>query len=264
MKHHFENMKFLYGENISVQLPNSIFLLLAKNTKDSRQASFCYAYLVAVASLYKYAHYVDLDKKTYIQNSDIKQLLGYSKTTKSIDYLIKKDGVLDSLGLTETTKDYPIRFDFDKDDDINGIHIREFTTINDCDDEYVKSIVKNRNYTVKEPLFLTTGYDDRDFGTLYSLENTHEITINEIMMMFTDLIDTLDFMIYAYLKSMCKGMKKNKSRISLETIYSDTYIPSITFYRHIKNLENNNLLNVLHQGWKAKDYSSNEYIWMGI
>lgn len=115
---HFKNIEYLYRK-ASVQLPNGIFKELSTairsstDTTNANQVSFAYAYLVATAFLYKYAQFVDTDHRTYIQNSNLKELLGYGKNTKSIDRILKKDGVLDELGLTATTRDYPVRFHLD-------------------------------------------------------------------------------------------------------------------------------------------------------
>src|SRR5205085_6833882 len=105
MYEHFKNIEFLYGEDVSIQIPNGIFKKLSSNIKNRngstniQQTSFAYAYIVMNAFLYKYAHFVDVDNGTYIQNADIKGLLGYNKVTKTIDYIIKKGGVLDMIGL---------------------------------------------------------------------------------------------------------------------------------------------------------------------
>jgi hypothetical protein len=127
MYKHLENIGYLYGDGVSVQIPNGLFKDLSaciKNRNGStniQQVSFAYAYLVIIAFLYKYAHYIDIDNGTYIQNADIKELLGYSKTTKSIDNVIKKNGILDMMGLTETSKDYPIQFTINNNEKINNI-----------------------------------------------------------------------------------------------------------------------------------------------
>src|SRR5690606_20508184 len=102
---HFQNLETLY-QNASVQMPNDLFSRLADSIKNSRdgqntkQASFAYTYLVAIAFLYKYTHFVDPASGTYIQNLNLKELLGYNKGTKSIDRIIKKGGVLDEMELT--------------------------------------------------------------------------------------------------------------------------------------------------------------------
>lgn len=110
MYEHFEGIKKLYGDSANVQIPNDIFKLLSSKIKNKncstniKQVSFAYLYIILVSFLYKYTNFVYIDNGTYIQNTDIKELLGYSKTTKSIDSIIKKNGILDNIGLTITTK----------------------------------------------------------------------------------------------------------------------------------------------------------------
>src|SRR6185437_11372928 len=151
MYNHFKNIENMYGKAY-VQIPNGIFRDLSRNIKSRnqtniKQASFEYAYLVTIAFLYKYAHFVDVDNGTYIQNKDIKQLLGYGKTTKTIDKIIKKNGILEQIGLIKTTKDYPISVEY-TDEKINDINMREFVTISmlgtdNINYNMVKEIVKN-------------------------------------------------------------------------------------------------------------------------
>ena len=138
---HFENIQYLYGSDAYVQLPNKVFRDLSTSIKNKngstniQQSSFAYAYLVCVAFLYKYARFIDVDNETYLQNTDIKQILGYSKTTKSIDHIIKKDGILEKIGLVETTKSYPVSAEYGE-DEYNKFKIREFVTVDTIDDSF--------------------------------------------------------------------------------------------------------------------------------
>lgn len=280
MKSHFENIKFLYGD-ANVRLPNSIFRDLSSTIKSKngstniQQVAFSYAYLTAVAFLYKYAHFVDIENNTYIQNSDIKEILGYSRTTKSIDKIIKKDGILDKMSLTLTTKEYPVSFILNRNEKINGIFVREFETIKDLDVDNInyttiKNIVKNRNYEVKEPLFLTTGYKNREYGTLYSIENTHKINIYEFLkLIFDSSLDNIDFLLYGFFKSKCKGNKDNMKSIAVNRIVSEIGIDRGTFYKHLEKLKNKGYIYVNHKEWIMtddiyKDYiKANDYFWRG-
>ncbi|MFS0905781.1 hypothetical protein AB3N02_22295 [Priestia aryabhattai] len=277
MYEHFNNIKNLYG-NASVRLPNGIFKDLSQNIKNKngstniQQVAFAYVYLVTIAILYKYAHFVDVDNGTYIQNSDIKELLGYNRKTKSIDQVIKKNGVLDELGLTASTKDYPIQFFTHPEDKINNILLREFVTVSDINPNYInynkiKKTVKNRNYEIKEPMFLTTEYAGSDYGTLYSIERTHQITINEFLkLVFDDEMDNIDFLLYGYFKAKCKGYEDDMKQLSLLKIISEVGMDRSTFYKHLDILKQKQYINVNHKGWKANksDIELNEYFWMGI
>lgn len=277
MIEHFENIEILYG-NASVQIPNNIFKILsssikAKNNKTNiQQSSFAYAYLVAVSFLYKYSNFVDIDNCTYIQNADIKELLGYNRNTKSIDRIIKDNGVLDILKLTETTKDYPIGFTILEDEKINDIPVRRFVTVSNSESDseivrIVRSVVKNKNYKVKEPLFLTTGMFEDNFGTLYDYEQTHSINIREfIFFLKNSELDNIDFTMYGYLKSKCKGFKMNTRSISLNKISTEVGVDEYTFYKHLRLLKEIGFVKVKHKGWQAclSKAESNEYIWIDL
>jgi len=283
MREHFENLKYLYGREANVRIPNSIFKTLSGMNKDennnvnAQQIAFSYAYILTVSFLYKYCHFVDVENHTYVQNGDIKSILGYSRKTKSVDKLIKKGGLLDQLQITNTIKNYPVRSYSREDEKINGVSLLEFVCIddsaNDINYNSYRSLVKNRNYEVKEPLFMTTdAYGENDYGTLYSFENTHSINIHEFLsIVFSDDLDNTDLMLYCYIKSKCKGYKNNLRAITLYKILLETGISNRTFYCHLKKLKKKKYISVNHSGWVANrggntdhQMSPNEYIWRGI
>lgn len=281
MREHFEKIRYLYGDDCMIRLPNSVFRTLSSSIKNkngssnSQQIAFSYVYLIVTGFLYKYAHFVDIDTGTYIQNSDIKQLLGYSKTTKSIDHVIKKDGILDFLSLTATIKDYPIRFDFDKAELINNIPIREFTMVSELVEDdpmkpLIKKTVKNRNYEVKEPLYMTTATADTEYGTLYSVERTHAITISELIrFLFDEDMDNTHFLLYGYLKSRCKGYQQNMKSMAVYKMTLEMGIDRSTFYNRLEFLKNQEYIAVNHKRWKNKqeyhvNMEANDYYWLGL
>ena len=274
MYEHFNNIKTLYG-NAYVQIPNDVFKDLTKTIKNNgkpnaQQISFAYAYLVTIAFLYKYAHFVDVDNGTYIQNKDIKQVLGYGEKTKTVDKIIKKDGILEQLRLVHTTKNYPVSVEY-TDEIINDVRMREFITIemlSDKDAYYkeVKRIVKNRNYEIKEPLFL---FDYKnDAGSLYSYENTHKITIDEFLKFIYDgELNNIDFMLYAFFKYKCHGFLENTRNLALDKIELEIGIGKNTFYKYLEKLEKRNYVKSIRKGWNSDRNSvieANEYIFKGI
>ncbi|MER2009590.1 MAG: hypothetical protein ABS939_19320 [Psychrobacillus sp.] len=273
MYEHLKNIEYLYGDDVYVQIPNSIFGdLSSNNSTNIQQVSFAYGYVTIVAFLYKYAHFVDIDYGTYIQNADIKQLLGYNRNTKTIDYIIRKNGVLDTIGLTKTIKDYPIRFVQHPTEKINNVPIREFMTINDIgesDINYstIKSIVKNRNYTVKEPVFFFECDDDA--GTLYNYANTHRVTLKELIaFIYSDNLDNIDFLLYCYFKSKCLGLPQNTKSIGLHIISRDLDIGADAFYKHLNKLKDRQYMSANHKGWVMgaveNGLDANEYTFKGI
>lgn len=271
---HFKNIQYLYGGEAYVQIPNEIFKDLSTNIKSKngstniQQSSFAYAYLICIVFLYKYAHFVDVDNGTYIQNTDIKQILGYSKSTKSIDKIIKKNGILEEIGLVETTKKYPVSVTYSN-DEYNKMKVREFTTIDMIDESFptydiIKDVVKNKNYEIREPKFLFEYKDD--VGTLYDYSNTHRVTIKEfIKLVYDDTIDNIDFMLYFYFKSKCLHLHESTKAIPLLNIISEIGIGKDAFYSHLKNIKNHHMLSVTHKEWvNDGEGESNEYKFIGI
>lgn len=279
MYEHFKNIEYLYGKSASVQIPNGLFKDLSKSIKGKngctniQQSSFAYAYLVAIAFLYKYAHFVDVDNNTYVQNADIKQILGYGKTTKTIDKIIKKNGLLEELNLVSTTKNYPISFG-NTAEEFSGNKMRTFTTIDMVDLDYVnyteiKNIVKNRNYEIKEPTFLFEYKDDA--GSLYEYSNTHKITITELIaLLYDEELDNIDFLMYGFFKSKCFNLKDNTKAIALSYIVQELGISRDTFYNHLKVLKEKRFMEVNHKNWimgntNAVDtIEANEYCFKGV
>lgn len=277
MYEHINNIKYNYG-NAYVQIPNNIFSTLSSSIKDKngktniKQISFAYAYVITICFLYKYAHFIDIDNGTYIQNNDIKQILGYGKTTKSVDKIIKQNGILEEIGLIRTTNNYPVEAKYDLNEKINNISMREFVYIESVDDSYmnynlIKSIVKNSNYNVKEPLFFFE--NNNDVGTLYNYKNTHRIDIDEFLSItYNENFNNIDFMLYFYFKSKCYGLKDDTKSITLNEIVSETGIGKDSFYNHINQLKIFNCLNVNHKGWRFKndcaEIDANDYCFIGI
>lgn len=269
MYSHLTSIMELHGKDAYVQIPNGIFRDLSTNIKSFQQISFAYSYLVLNAFLYKYAHYVDINNKTYIQSRDAKQILGYNAGTKSINYLIKKGGLLDSINLTESSKNYPILMNYSE-EKINNTKMIDHVMLNDMiDTDYhrtLKSVVKNYNFEVKIPLFLFEYQDD--VGTLYNYGKTHKVYLNEFIdIIYDDKLKTIGFLLYMYFKSKCYGYKQNKNKISLDTIRKDTGICRDTLYEYMNRLKENNYLEVKHRGWRSNNYGrteSNEYTFRGV
>lgn len=277
MYEHFKNIERLYGE-CYVQMPNGIFRDLSDGIKNKEEAniqqiSFAYVYLVTISFLYKYAHFVDLDNGTYIQNSDIKQILGYNKTTKTIDKLIKRGGILEDLGLISTTKKYPVYVEYTENKSEN-LSMREFVTIDMIDKNFsnykkIKSIVKNKNYEIKEPTFFFQYKED--VGSLYNYERTHKITLKEfINLVFEEDMDNIEILLYFFFKYKCYGLKRNMKSLALYKIILEIGISRDAFYKYLNNLKDRGFVNVSHKGWYVagkkhnKNIEANEYYFKGI
>ena len=122
-------------------IPNEIFEQIQSIKGNHKPLAYSYYYLITW--LYRYTKYYE---KPYAQK-ELKQILGYSMHTKGIDGVIKKNGLLEQLGLVKTTSNYPIDTTYDDE-------VLEFLYVNDeykwIDTPEFKRRHTNR-YTIKEP-----------------------------------------------------------------------------------------------------------------
>lgn len=169
--------------------------------KANRHKTFTFAYYWLTSYLWKYSRYGDREFNT----QDIKQILGVSPVEKRLDYIIKKKGLLDSIGLTETTRNFPISTTISKQE---GIKI---TTLSDIDEGIAKDFLKNHSvrYVCKKPLLQ---YErEGKVGLMYSRDDVLSISIFEFTRcVLCPEIGFDGFYVYAYLKYRVK-MLGNKA-----------------------------------------------------
>lgn len=220
-------------DNEYIYVPNEIFDDLKDQLNGISHTAFAYAYYYYIDYLYRYSKFSE-ERKT---QSDIKQALGYSPKEKRVDYIIKKDGILDNMGYTQTTKDYPLSFMYD---DNNMI---QFKTIEEVKAENgLKSILSQRNYKVKRPIksFNRTdeSYNESILdGTYYEMDRTHKITYKVFeQMMQNDELGVVGFYIYGYFKH--KSDIYGSYQCSYERLLDELNVKSNqTLSKYIKNLE---------------------------
>ncbi|HDX9600984.1 TPA: hypothetical protein ACLBZ7_005547 [Bacillus cereus] len=227
-------------------IPNNIFEVLLKDerlTKRGKRTTthvdVAYAYIYLYTWLYRNAKYGSMST----ENSDVgslKELIGFSKTEKRINYIIKKDGVLDDLGLTRTIpyKDAPALFQFNDD-------VIEFYTVSD-----EKIPITNNRQTVKEPVFALENSDgEYGYGTFFgsmdndNIANTHNVDFEVfIKCMTNEKLGTDAFYLYSFLKHKC-DVSGGSIEIALTTISQQT---GITRGKRNDALENLKKYNLIH------------------
>lgn len=185
-----------------IYLNNSIFEdIRSMSLKNGNHMAFTYAYYGVISYLYRYCLWIE-DKP--ITQADIKDMIGYNRTYKPIDYIVKKNGILDSYGYTETTRDIPVKWWLDDDNDVM------FNYVSDYNDEYIKDVFKiPSRYTIKYPIKAfhidNESYKDGDVnGTFYILDNTHSFDVNVMKKFLNNKQLGLNaFYLYQYLKMKC-------------------------------------------------------------
>lgn len=107
-----EKIKELIDYNVvdwHVYINNSIFpdLLKCQDLKHISRKAYAYCYYCLITYLYLNGKY----HKKQLKQTDLKEILGYSPENRGLDFISKKNGLLDEMGYTETISDFPIRID---------------------------------------------------------------------------------------------------------------------------------------------------------
>ena len=175
-------------------------LMATGKLKVNRHRTFAFAYYWLTSYLWKYSKYGYRE----INSQDIKRILGISPIEKRMDYITKKKGLLDSIGLTETTRDFPVSTTY-----VEGEGLK-VTTLSDIDKGIAQDFLKKsgNQYACKKPPLQYKR--DGKAGMMYSKDDVLSISIFE----FTRCVLCPDigfdgFYVYAYLKYRVK-MLSNK------------------------------------------------------
>lgn len=222
----------------NLYIPNEIFDdLKSSGLKGSSHIAFAYSYYYLISWLYRYCKYENVNVKV----EDIKGILGYSPSNRDVNYIIKKNGILDQMGYTISSTDYPYLWDWN-DGDI------EFSMVSELDND-TRQLMQNdkgRNYKIKIPIkglwrsreSETDGCYD---GTFYEIENTHEVKFEEFAKCMNSEIGVIGFYLYAFIKSRCQW-HDGKYNSSTERIAEDSGLSVATVERYIGKLLMNGMI----------------------
>jgi hypothetical protein len=220
---------------------NEIFedLKLLHN-KVSSHTAFAYTYYYLVCWLYRYTKYGELN----IDVKLIKEILGYNATNKKLDYLIKKNGLLDEIGLTETSTDYPLLWTFEDGE-------LEFMMLSDFDEDIRKLYQKQKgnNYKVKVPIKGLSRNGEN--GTFYDIGYTHEMTFDLFAQCMESELGCSGFYLYGYLKYRCDKFKEYC--ISMERLGEEVGMSKNTVDKYLTMLCVNGLVEYKNNSCKIVD-----------
>lgn len=232
-----------------IYIPNEIFTdLRVLHGKGSSHVAFAYSYYFLISWLYRYAKYGE--KVITVQL--IKQMLGYSGNNKDVNYIIKKNGILDQIGYTRSDTDFPIAVEFISNDVI-------FTMISELDLEIQNILMAQRgkNYKIKIPLKglwrdteseVTGEYN----GAFYQIDYTHEMTMDIFYKCMSDKrLGVHGFYLYGYLKYRCD--KFGKYQVSLDRLREEVGISKNTVEKYMNNLIKCNLIKCIENGCRKID-----------
>lgn len=180
--------------NLSIFMPNEIFKEIKEWTlsgavKSKQHQEFIYSYYWLITYLWRYTKY----SKMEINQSAIKGWLGYNPNEKRINYLIKKNGVLDMVELTMNTRNYPVDWVIE-DKELSFMMYKQF----DEEDREILNRFNSINYIVKAPM----KHIDRDQqGLFWHTDNSHEVSAHAFYeCMKDDKLGCSGFYLYGYLR----------------------------------------------------------------
>lgn len=254
----YEELYFNSQES-SLYMPNEVFDDLQRGIEKSVHIPFAYAYYYLISWLYRYAKYGNIN----IDNKMIKRILGYNPTYQEINYLIKKNGILDSMEYTSTVKDYPVSWTFENNE-------LEFMLLSDFDKEMQKYIngTRSRKYSIKFP---TKGFhrqvDTNDIldGTFYEISNTHSVPFEVFAFcMSKKEIGCTGFYIWCYLQ-MKNQMYENGYDVSLDGLTHETGVAKRTLIHYLGVLRGYRMVDCYYNqeyfcvALKEEDRNANTY-----
>lgn len=182
------------SNQLIIQTPNEIFTDLESATfKSWKHKAFAYSYYYLVSYLYRGTIY-NTTTEDYCQENIITSIVAKSD---SFSYITKRNGVLDNIGYTKTTSNYPVSYYYKN-------KILQFELVKDLKHQVGNNIssVGNR-FFAKEPVKALNRFNEDYSGTFYSFQNTHLVTIER----FVDIISNpklgyVGLYLYAYLVMM--------------------------------------------------------------
>lgn len=278
----FEDLKDkyteLYPDLMDGEAPEN-----AKSKVVSSHLAFTYSYYYLISWLYRYCKYdsSDIDVKT------IKKALAYSHTTKTIDFIIKKGGVLDQMGYTFTSTDYPVYWEYEQGGEFGRETELKFTyssELIDGEDEgnpdnYFKLRVhgnRGSNFKIKHPvkgLWRTKESEEDGLldGTFYDVSKTHLIQFEIFLFcMGNKNLGCTAFYLYSYLKRM-NDVFSDGYDVSIPALAYQTGIKERTLIKYLTLLKKHRMINCRHnqeyyvaglpkEKRMANTYFTNDYI----
>ncbi|WP_338656277.1 hypothetical protein V6B14_08535 [Sporosarcina psychrophila] len=257
-----------FKENFESNLfmPNEIFEDLKANIKNTPHIAFAYSYIYLCTFNYRYAKH--FSKGEIIDNAKAKELLGYDPKNRTLNYLIKKGGLLDEMEYLESTRDYPVSWEYSK---MNAEDI-QFTLSSEFGDikGYLPEIPKRffLKYPVKgfTRILEEDGEEFETIGTFYEVDNTHNIPFEVFLYcMSNEDIGCTGFYLYAYLKHK-NDLFEGGFDVSLQNLSSDTGISETGIDRYLGALKGYKLVDFIHNqeffaiGMRKEDRKANTYI----
>jgi hypothetical protein len=243
----FEIVSYNANE-LPIYIPNEIFNDFKNRIGVSTPShlAFAYSYYYLSCYLYRYTKYGLGDK---FSDREILSYLGYSPSTKKLNYITKKNGILDQMGYTITTNNFPVLWGLDEHE------LPEFTLYKEFCQNNPELVInpQNKNFKIKFPLKAFHRHDwsieDRlHDGTFFEADNTHSINVEKfIKIMSNDNLGTTGFYVYGFLVYKC-DKHNNSYMTTFDYLNSDIGISVRTLKDYVKELCASGFIKVKNNG----------------
>ncbi|MGG0667711.1 hypothetical protein ABE073_04195 [Lederbergia citrisecunda] len=255
-----------YHKESNLFMPNEIFNDLKSHIKTKTHIAFAYSYIYFITWLYRYAKHVNLT--VTMDNKQIKEILGYKATNQTLDYLIKRRGLLDKNEYTETTRDYPINWDYSSSED--ELSFMMFSSLNDNESQYIKTF--DKRFFLKKPItafnrIVKEAEEEIEVeGTFFDVSNTHNIPFEVFLFcMSNEKIGVTGFYLYSYLKHK-NDLFEGGYDVSLTHLAEETGISLRSLNTYLGYLRRYKLVDCIHNmefyviDMPKEDRKANTYI----
>jgi hypothetical protein len=229
---------------------------------NANHIAFAFSYVYLASYLYRYARFIYFDgkKQMFIDDKLMYMICNTSPNSRGkngVNYITKKNGLLEKMGYIRKQKDYPVRYYYT---DILGNRIEHFDYKQIYDIEFtMKSEVELPSDYPCEPRARKINYPVKAFhydeeterdnyydGYFYEVFYTTKINIQTfIYCMSRKELGTIGFYLYCFLKSKCDYYKGDYIS-DINNFVKETGIGKSKLIETLKILEKHNMISNTH------------------
>lgn len=272
------NVLGINGKESPVFMPNEMFESLQEYLEDSSHIAYTYSYMYLIHFLYRNCKYFNVP--TLLDGNILKEILGYSKSNRTMNYITKKGGLLNCINYTEATKSYPLSWDY-TDEELT------FLTAEDMEDymDILPTIPKT--FFLNYPLLATadkrvvtktiiTETDERlekeveVRGTFFDTESTHSVDFKIFMFCMANKdLGVISFYLYSWFKHCC-DIHFGSYDVPITKLVEETGISRSLIFKYLDLLKGYRMIGFQHnmdffsigafkEDRKSTSYYANEY-----
>lgn len=244
-----------------IAIPNSLFdklqTLTASKQLKSQHTAFAFSYIYLQTYLFRHAKY----DKVIPTAGQIKEMLGYSATNKTVNYITKRKGLLDDKKITHTSSNFVLIADYED----------EYAKLDkNITFTYVSDLYEHEQFRTARKIGLSQSYKVPIFG-LYANPNKYfndndepfDGTFYEYCEGLSEPFTLIDFNVFAYMMAneelgvnafylycyllyknelFCCGYTATASRLSEET-----GLTTKSIQRYRDKMRSYNIMSLIHQ-----------------